>query len=538
MRHFPVSQTKRGRNLSCIYPAFIFIFAIAALFAGSDALAIPYSNIGSGTSTVGPNVGDDYPTLYAAAEAVTTAATRTAGGDWTFLITGDITEPMDAVFRAYMGTSTITIRPAPSVTATLDYSTATTFGPAAHIVVGRSTSPNINTKTDNITIDGSNVPGGTSRDLTITAGARRVIGILGDSDFLTVKNCVLNNRGFLIQALNGPLAPDNGLVENCQINIVAADNTVTAAVANTINGWEFRDCEFNHTGGQRLFTMNNMNFTFLRCTINYTANSGTGGQQGFWWDGVATGTFDSCTINYTHIGTGANSGGGFFTRYGAGTTNLYNNFVNIVASGTANMGAGMNILELDTALSATVNDATVVGYNNSIYARSTTTPGSTVAPPRFGVVRLTSGFSGRLDWQNNVMKNSVATAGSPSYMLNHPGTGGTITSDQNLVYVDPLAANANFGVWGGTDYATRSDWNTASGQDANSAEPAVDPDGFWVSNADYHFTTEPTPADTAWIGTPIGVITEDIDGNSRHPLEPTRGAVESTVLDVNDWPGF
>ena len=76
-------------------------------------------------------------------------------------------------------------------------------------------------------------------------------------------------------------------------------------------------------------------------------------------------------------------------------------------------------------------------------------------------------------------------------------------------------------VWGGVSYSTLSDWQTATGQDANST--TGDPQFVDDANADFHIH----PNDTLVEGKGVditGITTVDYDGDSRDPNTPWPGA--------------
>jgi len=109
-----------------------------------------------------------------------------------------------------------------------------------------------------------------------------------------------------------------------------------------------------------------------------------------------------------------------------------------------------------------------------------------------------------------------------NYCFLRMGSNGTFTSDFNDLY--PATDSAKVGNFSGIFTPTLLDWQTASGQDANSVSKEV----FFVSQTDLHLTG-PSNGDVDLAGTPISGITTDIDGDTRSALFPYMGADEGTI---------
>lgn len=326
------------------------ILLLALLISASPlSLAAPFTGVGPGSSTVGS--GGEYATLADAMTAVRTVGSLT-GGNWIFYIVSNITETTDAHVGANLGTNSITIKPATGVTATINYSSASSSGLGQHFSIGRIVGPT-NIKTDNFIIDGSNTIGGTSQDLTFTSTARRTFGIHGDSDNFQIKNCILPT-GFQITAYAGGLIPNNGQVTNCTFNTNVLDTNLGVSGTNIPSGWTWSDCTFNQTAGNRMFTVNGWhNFTFFRCTFNQSANSSFMVNT-IWWNGDSgpnSATFDRCDINVTVLGGGSLTGCDFVSMFQSNTVAFYNCFFKLVgAISGSTTGNSIAILDLSTAV--------------------------------------------------------------------------------------------------------------------------------------------------------------------------------------------
>ena len=76
-------------------------------------------------------------------------------------------------------------------------------------------------------------------------------------------------------------------------------------------------------------------------------------------------------------------------------------------------------------------------------------------------------------------------------------------------------------VWAGVSYSTLSDWQTATGQDANST--TGDPQFVDDANADFHIHPDDTLVEGKGVDI-TGITTVDFDGDARDPNTPWPGA--------------
>lgn len=208
----------------------------------SSAWAAPYTGLGPGSSTIGP--GGDYANLRAASLAINAAPLT--GGDWTFLITADLTVVNNIAIGQNTNGNKIIFRPAPGVSPTIaftksDERNSNFFG---HWVIGTNQlteTTYASVKTDNIIIDGCNTPGGTTRNLTIQntdegAGTDYLLAVYGDSDNAAIRNCIIkqvslnaSRHAIRVTSINiggGDLHPDGFVAEN---NRIEATSTSSAA---------------------------------------------------------------------------------------------------------------------------------------------------------------------------------------------------------------------------------------------------------------------------------------------------------------------
>ncbi|MGE5498373.1 MAG: beta strand repeat-containing protein [Syntrophothermus sp.] len=181
------------------------------------------------------------------------------------------------------------------------------------------------------------------------------------------------------------------------------------------------------------------------------------------------------------------------------TLNIFNNVISLGASAS---------FPLQTYYGVNLVGAAAYNLNyNSIYIGGTAvTQGSS-----YGVYK---GTTGTLNLTNNVIYNarSNSTGTGKHYGIY---SGSTVTSNFNNIY-----AGGTGGVFGsnGTDRATLTAWNTATGQDASSL--SEDP-GFLSLTT---LTPDPDNLKTVSLngrGTPLASIGTDINGNPRNTVSGT-----------------
>lgn len=146
-------------------------------------------------------------------------------------------------------------------------------------------------------------------------------------------------------------------------------------------------------------------------------------------------------------------------------------------------------------------------YHNNVHITSTSTSAK--------AVYISSG--GSVNIQNNILVN---TGGG--YAIYNNTSGNITTSDYNDLY----ATGTNIGAWSSSAVTNLAAWQAASGQDVNSI--SIDP--LFVSPTDLHVQE----IDLNDSGTPLAVVTDDIDGEARSATAPDIGADEFTPATNND----
>lgn len=502
----------------------------------------------AGTGPGGSN--PDFPSLRDAFQAINNSNIT---GDCTFFITSDITEvttPGGIGLAVNPEPYTITFKPYTGVqpTITLPYTSDGNSGPSGAFIIGIPMENNISWNdfrtTKNIIIDGSNTAGGTTRDLTITNQTNSVgnafpITIVGDVSNVTIKNCNIHYKAQTVSTSNlfraavqirGRLqndiswTPSNITIENNHINanfpgvsqgvLGIVTVALTPQPTTQVNNLIIRNNKIE--GKQRAIglgwsantTIHNNEIILNQNIAATTTNTAI----------VAANVTPSSTVNIynnvissiSSISNGTTAGNIGISIESAGTYNIYNNMIfgfNITATNPTAFLRGISV----TGATANVNL-----YYNTILMND-------IADIGTGSVAFSGIFinNGTTDLKNNIV---VSNEGDfVNYCINRTGTNGTITSNYNNFF-RANTTNGNIGYWNNSATPTLANWQTASGQDANSKSKQV----TFVSNTDLHLAGS-SVGDFDLAGTPIPGITTDIDGQTRHPLFPYMGADEANI---------
>ncbi len=235
--------------------------ATAALLSPSFVSAIPFDNSSSSVpATASVGLSGDYLTLSAAAAAF--SALSGVNRPWVLEIQNDITEASNCYFGATFGANgSLTIRPAPSATPTVTFTnTNDPSGYDGHLVLGARNGAAIDlattpSSTGRYIVDGCNVPGGTTRDLTIQAGTPAVsiasgsevlLNLVGNTDLAVVRNVNLgmyDTSGFTaalaltaVRIAGTDLAPDGTTIRNCSLSAGGTAVNANGLLLTEVNG--------------------------------------------------------------------------------------------------------------------------------------------------------------------------------------------------------------------------------------------------------------------------------------------------------------
>ena len=163
-------------------------------------------------------------------------------------------------------------------------------------------------------------------------------------------------------------------------------------------------------------------------------------------------------------------------------------------------------------------------YYNSIYIGGSLTSGSSKS---YSLRKREE--VGTLSIKNNVFYNCRYNNGGSGahYSIYLSNTTGVLNSNYNDFYVNGIGTVLSY--WLNSDKYTLADWQTASGQDANSINQYPK---FLSETSLKPLSGSPL----ASAGTPVTGITTDIENVSRNGSTPTIGAYENTVSEAAlDW---
>ncbi len=425
-------------------------------------------------------------------------------------------------------TNNLIIKPAPTKTPSITITgCSTTSGATQYSGIAYSGA-------SYITIDGSNIEGGTSRDLTIamndSLNGRIGITLYGNTDFISIKNTniifqkitILNSstRGIYANGQASGVA-DSLIVENCKIG----DDVYAPAYSVSITG-----SSGSSFYASKVYIKNNELRGVLRSI--------------YFFYGGATGTVSEISgniINPTYAPvTGNVVWGMLFNTYG-GTVNIHSNKMNhLISASTATNGVygigtltsqpgtvvniynnflGGDFQHTGTGIPASVDVISFQDnipqaniYHNTIVLNNINKP----TAPRLTGIRW--GGTANVNLRNNIVinENDVATA----YALY--SAGGTFTSNFNDLYVSGASANIGFSGVARQSFQT---WQDSTGQDANSVNVAAP----FTAALDFHIP-DGTLTALESAGTPVALVTNDIDGQLRNVSTPDIGADEFNGL--------
>jgi hypothetical protein len=195
-----------------------------------------------------------------------------------------------------------------------------------------------------------------------------------------------------------------------------------------------------------------------------------------------------------------------------------------VQGGTATYQNNMIALGSDmTANSPLINGiAETVGTNN-FYYNSVYIGGADVVGSANSFAFQSTIQNNTRNYLNNIFYNARSNGGATGkhYAISVGGTAPNptgLTSNYNVLYAP--GGGGFTGLFNNVDRLTLANWQTATGQDANS----ISADPRFVSTTDLHITDTSSPAGN--VATPIAGITIDIDGNTRDAATPDIGADE------------
>ncbi|MDB5269103.1 MAG: C-terminal target protein [Hymenobacter sp.] len=514
--------------------------------AASRLIIAPLSGTYYVTATVGssPDPAKEFATLTAAANAYTL---RGVGAATSFVLLDaaySTAETFPITFGAASGasaTNTLTIKPGVGVTTTVtNATTASTFKTlsASYVI-----------------LDGSNTAGTTTRNLTLsnTSASATAAALVWVASTLAAPSTGVQVLNLTLQgAANGSSNTSAGvMISNTTYNAATGGSaTGTVVRNNAMQGTSFGIVEGNDaTAPGTVQIVNNLvgpataatatnlsvygifvySVTSPQITGNTVRNVVNSGNYAY---GIYLGPSTGSVVDGNRIsgivGNGSAGYGGFGIVVATGTTNangrVSNNFVYAI-SGTGYTGLTSGAI-VGILLDGSTAQSGINVYYNSVYLSGSYTPGTTTTGLITAALGVTTGNTG-LDVRNNVFANALASSSgtSKSYALYSAAAASAYTTiNYNDYYV---SGTQGVLAYLSSDRTTLTALRTATTQDGSSLN--IDPQ--FTSTTDLH-----TSNSALAVGTPLGSVTTDIDGDLRSTTAPFLGADETLPLNVDAQP--
>ncbi len=380
--------------------------------------------------------------------------------------------------------------------ASADYATGTTAIEYGYLVRNASVSDgaqNNTIKNTAVTLNRTNTSGnGIFQNATTTSGGFVPTNATGANSNNKYYNLTIGN------AQNGVLLAGNSSFPdlNTEVGTISGGATTIGSSTNPIGG------SGNTSAGIRATSQSNVKIfntevQFVSTTASATTATGIWVESG---QGASNEVKNNKIhdISTTSTATTALLYGLRIEINSGNTASVFNNMIytfshGITTASATQVGRGI-------AVNVGGNTGTVNVYFNSVRMQLGTAASSTAFYMNTGTTVT----------RNNAFTNFTAsqtTAKHYAYFQN----AGTITSSHNILYISSgtgASTNGFTGFSAATDRITLTNWQTATGQDANSL--ATNPE--FVSATDLHISGT-SPAIDA--GTTIPAITDDIDGQTR-----------------------
>jgi trimeric autotransporter adhesin len=469
-----------------------------------------------------------YPTITAALADLDTTGLL---GHVRYLFTDSLypseTLPLDLkVSGAYFKprpTATITLKPNPGVSTSIQG-----LSPADD--------PILRVRADYVTIDGSNMEGGSTRDLSIinyngVAVALSVWDMITFPDdtvsHVTVKNTILADTGLggATLTVGPPVTGAGGHYSDIMI-----DN-------NEIHG---------STYGMWISGYESSHGTDI--VVRRNVVEGTRGV------GIIVKYSDRVQISGNDVSNFQPQPFGYLdgirSELGARDVIVERNVVHDLGNGTAGLpgGNGIAVTTMDSLPNVLVRNNIIYGMAGAgasfywqdnpmgiriqspaggigVYHNSISLSGSALNEASALSMGIAVGSGGRPDIRNNIIVNNLGLSGGTGigscgvYFQDTTNLGSIL--DHNLYYVNPSGTGVGaIGMVGTTASPTLGAWQAASGQEAHGAVG----DPLFVSGTDLHITLPSSPASNA--GLFLAAASRDIDNEVRSSLSPDIGADE------------
>lgn len=483
---------------------------------------------------LGPTV---YTTLF---NAVTAVNAGTHQGNITMTVTANTTEVSQSILNS-SGTgaasyTSILIKPAAAATPTIQG----TIVPAIFQLRGA----------DNVTIDGSNTAGGTSRDLTIrnnSAAAAETVFWLSSASAAdgatnnTIKNC--NIQGVLSglsTTVAGILFGNTGTIGTAPVAGNSNNTIKNNAFTNLQNGiyhWGYATAPYDANitiSGNSFSSLIFRGMIMQNCsnlTINNNSISGITVATGSTPTGIMLyGSYSVGNIYNNSISSVNNSAATYgcngiwlYTNTAASGLNVYNNMIKNIWSTTG--GASTTFSFNGYGICITPLTAASSGFNlyyNTIDLNTTSTGGAMTA-----AINVEAGMpAGAINLKDNILSNTQASGATTRTGIYSSSASTVFASTDFNCYT---STSGSLGFIGGVSRTTIAQIQTGFGGNVNSI--TLTP--TYMSATDLHLQL--VAGNVALIaGTPIAApsITTDIDSDPRSAATPTIGADELPPVQI------
>lgn len=516
-----------------VYLAFLF------LFTGMLLTVAGYAQI-SVTASAGTPGPTTYTTLKGAFDAINAG---THQGIINISVTASTTETVQASLNSSLtgaaNYSSILIKPATGVTASISGSIAAVSG---LIKLNGA---------DNVTIDGSNITGGTSRDLTLSNTnnvANTVVVWISSASAANgatnnvIKNCIISGASATVSTasiLAGDGASFGAAATAANSNNTIQNNLLTNNQQGTfINGvagaphdqnWVIKENTVSSIGVRGILIQGASNLE-----ISDNEISGVSGPFGVNVTGVLAGgsliggnIFNNKISNINNTGLNFGCSGIQINTGGSANINIYNNFISDVFSSSGSTSVPQNN---GYGIILSFGGSGFNVYNNTIVCGTSQAAGVGSGPIFIsGAIATASAINLR----NNILVNTQVGAVTNRTGIFCAAASSVFNTINNNVY---FATSGSLGNIGGVSRNSIADMQTGFGQNVNSGNA----NPVFVSSTDLHLQN--VLANTAMqIGAPIGTpaITTDIDGNPRGTSVTVAGAHELVIpISINYTPVF
>jgi len=531
------------RNIFLLY-IFLFSKILLAQFTG-------------GTYTIGTAGGENYTSLKAACDALNAAGS--ISGEVIFEITSDLTEPNNVALGVNTSGFPITFRPSADVERTITFTQTSANGPEVGnaplgaFVIGTTILTNYNNliPTSNITISGLPSGGSTSRLTIRKSGASNLalnypISVVGNSENFTLSDLVidfsegtfLSSDHFAIALITykdgsgNQYAPDYFTMDNCVVTANLYRTTWgIGALLGGFNGYSYlgdfpdnivvRNSNFTCQGGGIYLS----DFTDAEIFNNTFSISSSSSSANIYGIKVESRLDNADIIIHSNLfklfssmgNTNRNENVIKITgNYGiGGSSTIYNNMIYGIAKPIVS-GSGNNLHLVDVSS----KDASI--RFNTLYMTNLSSNANMAAFAPYRGINLSSSMVFSLE--NNIIfidEDDFQAVGIYYENTNSEPDGDA--SDYNNIYRSGTTnSKTGYADTEGGFCSSLSDWQAVSSFGTHSVSKSVS----FTSASDLHLSGS-SLGDVDLIGTPIGGITTDIDGETRDATFPYMGADEN-----------